>query len=298
MKTTIRSPHRLGLLLVAVLILGSLCLPAAAAETPDTYRISMELTFYDSESVEYTAEDYGACAFLIQDSSARYLVAKLDEKTGIYQVTGTVAAEAAATRFRGGNNASKPAMLQIVGLPADTHTITPYEVLAGFQLFKPFIVEISLDGATVDGHKVEISNNNLGDIQIVFTRGFNLPGMCLYCEWLSGFESSLNQAIYAICLVMLSAGFISVYIMSNRKTLYKILLGCSLGCIGFSVLNLLLGVMRSPLLFDHDNVGYFLFKCDVAVDLITIILILANIIVAVSQLWRSGKRSDSRTDPA
>ena len=180
MKTLIHFPLRLILLLMAVFILATLCLPAAASESIDTYGISLKLNFSDNESVDHTAEDYHACTFVIQDSSSRYLVAKLDEETGIYHVAGTVAAEAAATRFRAGNNASDPTKLQIVGLSEGTYTMTNYEVMPGFTLLQdPITIAASLDGSTIDGTEVEIPNNRLLELTVNITQGFQLPD--LYC---------------------------------------------------------------------------------------------------------------------
>lgn len=217
MKMTTRFSRRLGLLLLAMLILAVLCLPATAAENEDTYGLAITLTFSDYETVEHTVEDYHTCTFLIQDSSSRYLVAKLDNETGIYHVAGTVTAEAAATRFRGGNNPDDPTMLQLDGLSEGSYTLINYEVPTGFLLMRGIVIAFSPEGAVVGDEIAEVCDSGLVNLTLYIAHGFDLPGG--YIEPWRYYSFYACLIVFVISLLVLVIMLVVFLIQAARKFL-------------------------------------------------------------------------------
>ncbi len=167
---------RVCLTLVLALIFT---MTALAKPVFSTYDIRLTLDYCTDSESYHPEDDYLANVFLLQDTSTGcYVQAALD--AGIYRVTGETSAEAEATCFCFGQDATDPAVLVISNLhQGSSYTLLQLEATDGYQCLRDGVkIVISEGAATVDDKDAPLEERTDGsktlNVRVVLSKVFVL----------------------------------------------------------------------------------------------------------------------------
>lgn len=202
---------------------------ATAQDDAHIYSYGLELTklFSDGQGNFSNVE-----FILFNDTDSYYIVAELDEESGIYYMVGHTTAKNEATRFVPVANEKSEGIILIQGLENDTYIAKELKTDDAYNLLKNDIEitiqsKASADNCTADNasgeHKLLTasakvngsavnmkasgeSQNAVAPLKVMNTKGFDLPETGDRGVWM-----------YGLVGILLMAGSVACIILTNRK---------------------------------------------------------------------------------
>ena len=198
----------------------------------DTLNDDTHVYTYGLDLTKHFSDELGNFAnvrFMMHNDTDNYwVVAELDEASGIYYVTDHVAEEANATKFVPVSNDGQSGKVIVKGLEDDNYTITEVQTDDGYTLLKDAIevvISVHEDGeicdicgqssltatATVNGDTIIMTEDNgslsaIVPLTVIITKNFDLPQTGDNGIWM-----------YGAIGILLMAGAIALIFFAARK---------------------------------------------------------------------------------